>query len=252
SNGETLRSFSSLTSKGNQRSPARGPRLSTKAGFHQFVWDMRCEGARPVPGDVLTEGILAGPLVPPGHYQVQLSSSVQTLSESLYIAKDPRSNATQEDLESQYSLLVSIREKISATHDAVNRIRSIKTQLQEWVSKARSDDRVSGAISEAASQLNDKLSVIEEELIQTQANAPEDRVNLPTRLNAKLTGLVSAVASAADAPPPQQCKEVFDLLSSQSDHELRALKRIEEDDLAAFNNLIQELELPGILPTATT
>ena len=77
-------------------------------------------------------------------------------------------------------------------------------------------------------------------------------MNLPTRLNAKLTGLVSAVASAADAPPPRQCQEVYDLLSSQSDQQIRALQRIEEDDLAAFNNLIQELDLPAILPTVTT
>ena len=250
--GKTLRSFSSLPPKGNQRSPARGPQLSTKAGFHQFVWDMRCDGARPVPGDVLTEGILAGPLVPPGHYQVQLSSSQQTLTESFDIAKDPRTNATQEDLEAQYALLVLLRETISKTHDAVNRIRSIKSQLQGWVTRTRSDDRVSGAISDAASQLDDKLSIIEEELIQTKANAPEDRVNLPTRLNAKLTGLVSAVAGAADAPPPRQCQEVYDLLSSQSNQQIRALKNIEDDDLAAFNNLIQELELPGILPTVTT
>jgi hypothetical protein len=99
--------------------------------------------------------------------------------------------------------------------------------------------------------LTEKLSPIEEELIQTQAKAPEDRINLPTRLNAKLTALTSAVASAADAPPPQQCHDVFNVLSSHVDKQLSALKQIEDDDVAAFNNLIQELELPGILPTTT-
>ena len=252
SSGNVVRAFSSGSSEDKQQlSSAKGPSLSTKVGFHRFIWDMRCEGARSVPGDVTTESGLAGPLVPPGHYQVQLSVSGQTLTESFDIVKDPRASATQEELESQFALLLSIREKISETHDAVNRTRSIKTQLGEWVDRVKNDIRVSGAISDAASQLTEKLSPIEEELIQTQAKAPEDRINLPTRLNAKLTALTSAVASAADAPPPQQCHDVFNVLSSHVDKQLSALKQIEDDDVAAFNNLIQELELPGILPTTT-
>src|SRR5437763_16251142 len=76
--------------------------------------------------------MLAGPVVPPGRYRVQLTVGDQTSAEWFELRKDPRVAASQEDLEAQCTLLLRIRDKLSETHDAINQIRDLKGQIDGW------------------------------------------------------------------------------------------------------------------------
>src|SRR3712207_4396012 len=90
-----------------------------------------------MPGDVTTERSLTGPLAPPGMYQVQLSVGGETYTASFEVRKDPRVAAMQADFDAQFSLLMRIRDKLSETHDAINRLRSIRQQVEEWGRRAK-------------------------------------------------------------------------------------------------------------------
>ena len=90
-----------------------------------------------------------------------------------------------------------------------------------------------------------KLVAIEGELAQIKANAQIDRLKYPAKLNGKITGLISWVTSS-DERPTQQSREVFGILSDGVNEQLDALQKVLDEDLAKFNTLIAELEVPAL------
>jgi hypothetical protein len=92
---------------------------------------------------------------------------------------------------------------------------------------------------------------IEAELIQSRARVQQDQLNFPTRLNAKLSGLTSVVASA-DGAPTRQAYEVFHDLSRRIDQQLIQLQGVIDVDVAAFNELIRASAIPAIVLRVTS
>ncbi|MFQ5934041.1 MAG: glycosyl hydrolase, partial [Dehalococcoidia bacterium] len=242
--GQSILSCSSQTEEEDRRVPA-------EAGMNRFVWDMRYPPPHKVPGDKSTEDETKfGPMAPPGTYQVQLTANGESHTESFEILKDPRVSATQKDLEAQFDLLIKVRDKLSETHDAVNKLRSIRQQVDEWVQRAKGS-RAASAVSEAADPLKEKLSAIENELIQVDYKGARERLHLPVKLNNKLAELPKVIASA-DFAPPKQAYDVFHDLSARTDHQLGLLNGIVSTDVPAFNELVQELGVPAIVPEAAS
>ena len=102
------------------------------AGVHRYVWDMRYADAHGIEGGTfLAGGNLRGPIAVPGNYQVRLKAGGETLTQPFHIVPDPKSQATATDLREQFDLLIAIRDKVSATHDAVNDIRKLLASLPE-------------------------------------------------------------------------------------------------------------------------
>jgi photosystem II stability/assembly factor-like uncharacterized protein len=252
--GQLIKRFSSMeASAQTSAAVATEPRMPVEAGLNRFVWNLRYSDARGVPGDATTERSLSGPLAPPGTYQVQLSVGGQTYTASFELRKDPRVSATPADFESQFSLLIRIRDKLSETHDAINRLRSIRQQVEEWARRANgmsNGQTAREAIGQAATVIMEKLTAIEAELIQTRARVQQDQLNFPTRLNAKLSGLTSVVGSA-DGAPTQQAYDVFRELSMRIDQQLIQLQEVIDADVRAFNELIHASAIPAIVVEAT-
>ena len=108
--------------------------------MNRFVWDLRHEGPREAPGDD-DERLVAGPApegptAVPGSYTVRLEAAGRTLTRSLRIVKDPRSEASDADLDDQLTLLHRIRDGISETNLAVDELRQVRRQVREWVDRA--------------------------------------------------------------------------------------------------------------------
>jgi len=189
---------------------------------------------------------LVGPIAAPGTYQVRLVNGDQEQTVSFEIQKDPRVSATQQDLEAQFTLLLRIRDKLSETHEAITTIRNIRQQTEQWEQRAKGSEQHE-TIADAGKTLKEKLSAIEEELIQVKARSRQDTLNHPAKLNAKLTALTGVVASA-DAAPTEQAYELFEYLAAQVQRELNRLNECINTDLAAFNSLIRESELAAVIP----
>ncbi len=192
---------------------------------------------------------MSGPVAAPGIYEVQLTAGDQTWTETFEIRKDPRASVTQEDLDAQFELHLRIRDKLSETHDAINTLRNIRLQLEDWErrTRERQDHEV---ISRAARSLKEKLSPIEDELTQSKAKTRQDTMNWPVKLNGKLAWL-SAVVASAQAAPTRQEYELFEELSQRIDVQLQQLQGIIDTDVAAFNDLMSESGVPAIIPIAT-
>ncbi len=238
-----IRAFSSGPARGTD--VPREPRVPKAAGMNRFVWNMRHADARGVPGDVLSERSLAGPVVPPGRYEVELAVEGRVLAAPFEIRTDPQVKATQADLEAQCAFLLRVRDKVSETHDAINQLREARRQVEEWMRKAAghpAETQVAGA----GRQLAVALGAIEQELIEPRAQADADRLHFPTRLNVKLLGLTS-VASTADAAPTRQALQVFDELAAQADREIARWRALLDGEVAAFNALIRRFDLGAVV-----
>ena len=243
-----IRSFSSRTINDKPDQGEVEPRLLAEAGINRFVWDMHYPDARKAPGDKTTEEIITGPLAPPGTYHITLSAEGEVQTKSFQINKDPRIEASQADFDVQFETHMAIRDKLSETHDAINQIRNIRSQVEEWEQRAASRG-LSDAVASAAGPMKQKLESIEDELVQVKYKGARDRLNLPVKLNRQLAELVAVVASA-DYSPPQQVHDVFRDLSSRIDTQLTLLLDVVELDVANFIDLVNELEIPPIVPSA--
>ena len=219
--------------------------LSVSAGMNRFTWDMRYPGARrlsEVEGGYKPKE-LGGILAPPGRYRVRLTAGHDTFEEPFDLLKDPRSGATQEALDAQFELLIKIRDRLSDVHEAAQRIRRIRAQVDAWGERASSRPEAQ-AISESAKLLTEKLSAIESDLVAMKPPPGSLRGEV-ARLNGRLVTLAGVVASA-DWTPPNQAREVFAELSEQVDERLRELQQVVDTDVAAFARLLQDSGTPTI------
>jgi len=255
--GQVIRTFSS-EEKEEQLRPGpdkdkeqkkKEPHVPKAAGANRFIWDLRCAPPRRIQDDRKSEEIMKGPLVPPGVYQIQLQVGDQIYTQSFAVLKDPRVATSQEDLQQQFDLLEAIRTKVSEIHEAVNAVRSIRRQADEWEQRTRGLD-IHESLLTLGKSLKDKLSAIEEGLIQPKVKDQMDTLSEPMRLSAKLAALAGTVASA-DAPPTRQAGLLFDELSARVATIIRKLHEIIDTDVATFNTQVHDASLPALIPPIT-
>ena len=165
-------------------------------------------------------------------------------SQSFAIKKDPRIATTQEDFDKQLALLLQIRDKLSAAHEAILRIRDIRKQVDDLGARWKDQEKAKKVV-DAAKALSAKLTAVEEALYQTKNKSSQDPLNYPIRLNNKLASLGGVVASA-DAAPTTQSQLVHEELASGINAQLQKLDSILHQDLDAFNKLVREQDLPAI------
>ncbi|QUW04603.1 glycosyl hydrolase [Chloracidobacterium validum] len=229
-----------------ERGEASPDTFTYEPGLNRFVWDMRLPGATRVPGMVLWAGDLRGPRVLPGRYRVTLKVDDVVQTQGFEIRTDPRLSATPDDLKAQFELLVAIRDKVSETHQAILSIRDARRQIEDVEARLRGRDDAKSLL-DLAKSLKEKLTAIEETLVQTKIQSGQDPLNYPIRLNNKLAALTGVVDSA-DAAPTAQAREVFADLSAKIDVELQKLRDVLTRDLGDFNAKFQSLGLPRITP----
>ncbi|MCI0486341.1 MAG: glycosyl hydrolase [Blastocatellia bacterium] len=220
-------------------------RVTTDAGLNRFVWDFRYPDATVFPGMILWAGQTQGPRAAPGAYQVKLTAGDKTMTQTFEVKMDPRIEASQSDLAKQFDLLVKIRDKVSETHNAIIRIRDVRKQVEEIVSRVK-DQPGSKPIADAAKSLNAKMTEVEEALYQTKNQSNQDPLNYPIRLNNKLAAL-TGVVSSADAAPTDQAYAVYQDLTGKIDAELRKLDQIMKTELPAFNKVVRDQNVPAVI-----
>ena len=225
------------------RDPVIGE-LEVKKGLNRFVWDLRAAAAKDFEGMILWAGDTDGPVVPPGRYSVTLTVGDQSAAADFELLKDPRSTATQADLEAQYAFLVGIRDKLSAVHQSIRDIRRVRAQLGE-LEKRLGDGEEVADLRAAADALGEAMGEVEKALYQTRNKSRQDPLNFPIRLNDKLAG-VASLAAIGDAAPTSQAYAVRDELTAAIDAELAKLHELWSRDLPALNEKVLAAAVPAI------
>lgn len=248
--GNLIKKFSSREKKEQpsrqRRFPmARDQQVTAEKGMNRFVWNMRYPDAERVPGAILWAGTLTGPVAVPGSYQVRISVGEKSMTQSWNWKKDPRLETTQEEFQEQFDLLIKIRDEMTQLNKAINRLRSIKKQVDDLQTKAKEDEKWKGIIAEGK-KLKEKLKEIEDVLIQSKSKSSQDPLNYPIKLDNKISTLTSVVASS-DSKPTDQSYELFKELSAQADVQIAKLDKLIQTDLVAFNKIVKEADIPAVI-----
>ncbi|MDX1639422.1 MAG: glycosyl hydrolase, partial [Balneolaceae bacterium] len=201
--------------------------VPAEEGLNRFVWNMRYPGATDLEGtQILWAGSTDGPEAIPGRYSVRLVVDGEPIMEQPFeIVKDPRIETTQDDFRAQFDLHKTIISKLDTTHKAINRIREIRAEIDELL-----EENPTGETRARAETIKDRLAEIEGALVQTKAEAFQDVLNYPIKLNNKLAALANTVATGDNRPTKQQYA-VFEELAAKVDAKLEALDPILEREL---------------------
>jgi photosystem II stability/assembly factor-like uncharacterized protein len=243
--GEVVRKYSSEKEQGEALSgPGAARPLQVKAGTNRFNWDLRHESVKAVPG-LYVFGTLMGRKAVPGTYQVRLTSGEESLTQPLEVLKDPRIEATQGDFEDQDKLISEIEAELTALHEGVIRLRAVRDQIEDLLKRA--EDHESGeAIQEAGKALVEKLTEMEDTLIQKRTVDGQTVINFPMRLNQHYIYLRSAVDGAEAGTTDGARDRLADLSAQWTDHKA-VLDRLLGEELDGFNSLVHDSGIPAVI-----
>jgi hypothetical protein len=235
--GVELRAF---TSEGEDK-----PRVTKEAGANRFVWDLRT--AKPTklddPGKAGPFAQMAddaaAPRVLPGEYQVRLKVGELELTEKVEVVGDPRIPATEVELRRQYELKSQIRDDVSRVHEALNQLRRIRAQVEDW-EKRLADDEQRKEIVELAGQVKEALAEVERELINVDADKPQPGAG---RLKEKLAALSMMIDESDDAPT-RGALEVQAMLGDQVESVQARLRKVIADEVGKLTKLLESAKLP--------
>ena len=220
-----------------------GPYAPNAAGMNRFVWDYRytkpvkIEGGSRGSREEALENV-GGPRAVPGRYQVRLTVGEEVFTESFELLADPRLPVSEADLRAQFELKVKIRDATSETNTAINKVRKLRQQVEDW------EKRASGrkSITDAAAALKKDMRAIEAELINVDFEKPRPG---PNRIKEKLDSLSSMIDESDDVPT-RGAYEVYDMLHSQLETQLSNLRSLVDGPVAAFNALMREEGVPAV------
>ncbi|MGH9487674.1 MAG: WD40/YVTN/BNR-like repeat-containing protein [Terriglobales bacterium] len=183
-------------------------------GMNRFDWDLRYSDSTPVTGFFVPSpaGGLAdtvqGPVVSPGTYTVTLDYAGQKISKQFQVKPDPRSKATQGDLNARLVLGLKIQAALNALDQKLDQAIAAQKQLQAAVAKAS----VSAAKAEPV--LN-TLNTAINDLVDLQEQSSEGTLAFETKLHSHLAYLAADLDLAYLRPTPAQ-QAVFHQLAQRA------------------------------------
>ena len=222
--------------------------LSTAAGLHRAVWDLRWEGARRLEKAKVDLGDpTVGPLATPGTFHLRLTAGGQTEETVLNVLPDPRSQVSAADLEAQLAFALDLRGRIDRVVADIGELRAIQTQADDLANRLRSDGRAAGLVA-AAKRVTTMASALEGRFHNPKAEVVYDILAQRggTQLHSNLTFLyVSAIWG--EGAPTQGVREVAQELAAKLTELEGQLAELKSGDLAELEREARALNLPRVL-----
>ncbi len=148
-------------------------------------------------------------------------------------------------MQKQFALATQVSDRISQLHQAVNEIRDLKSQIQNLHKRFGDDPRLKPALA-AADDLDHKMSDVEQKLIQVNMKGSEANLAFPNMLNERFDTF-SHTIETGDTEPTKPQLDVFQMLSSQLDEQLKKWSQLKSEDLPKVSELIKEANLPALI-----
>lgn len=225
----------------------RPPRVPNKKGLNMFNWDLRYPDAVRFQNMIMWAGTVEGPIAPPGTYRVRMKvNDGNAQTQTFAVKKDPRSDATQADIDAQFKLLIAIRDKVSEANNAIRTVRNMRYQVGDRTGKLTGGAKQQ--FEQLAGQMMGELKGSEEEIYQTKNQSSQDPLNFPIRLNNQIAALTGVVGSG-DYRPTSQSLSAFGDLSKELDVQLKAARESLADNLPKLNAILKAAGLEELKPS---
>ncbi|MEE8573391.1 MAG: hypothetical protein V3T20_09000, partial [Gemmatimonadota bacterium] len=156
-----------------------------------------------------------------------------------------RLDLSDADQSAQYALMVEIRRALQETHEAVDRIREVRAQLQDRADRA-SKEGYGDELPALADSVAADLTAIEETLTQTKSESNQDPLNFPPMLDNQLAYLYGYVGFS-DGAPTEGASQRFSDLRTELDTELGRLEDVLAEGVARFSDTLSERDVPAVI-----
>ena len=192
-------------------------------------------------------GYTGGYFVAPGTYTARLTLGDQTQTREFEVLLDPNvPDVSREDLERQEAFVKRVVARFDETHDAIRHMRRVREQLDDTVTRARAAGIESEDLADSAKALSEKLTAIEDELIQTKNEVSQDPLNYPSKLDDQLAFLYGHAALPYGGPDAGSIQRLADI-EADLQPQLDAVGKVFDEDVPAFNATLVGQGAVGIL-----
>jgi photosystem II stability/assembly factor-like uncharacterized protein len=224
--------------------PSKPQILPSKQGYNRFTWDFN-RADLPTINKVFIFGGLSGSSVAPGNYTLRLTLDKDTVETIITILPNPAMNLNLQDFVPQQKMLVTIENTIRAMHEAVNQMRSTKSQLNTYAELLKDHENATPLL-EKGEVLSKRINSWEENLIQADQKTFQDVINFNNKLNAQLIQLKSYI-DQADPKITTGAKERFTDLMKDWDVYKNERDAIIKTEMTAYNALYKSLMIPALI-----
>lgn len=247
SRGAVIRTFSNQKSKGVkqwQGGPPPPQVIPSAGGMNRTNWDLRRET---LPGveNVFVMGDHRGHTVAPGKYTLRFSADGKVAETTCEVLPDPRLNLDGKAYAEQQALLMKIEESVYDIHESVNRLRTVKTQVNSRVKLLEEMADVE-EILEKGKAVEKAISNWEKSLIQPNTQTFQDVINFKNQLNTELLNL-KGVLDSHDPRPTEGVKlrlsEVLQMWRKMKTE----MEYIIQEEVGGFNKMYMDKNLPILI-----
>jgi hypothetical protein len=187
-----------------------------------------------------------GPYAAPGTYQVEINAGNWSETQSLTILPDPRwTDVKQEDYDAQLKTVLEIRDMITDSHKRIKNLRALRDQM-----KSISDLAVraghSDKLKDLSKGISEKLTAIEDQIIQNKAEASQDNINFP-RVFTNHIGRLYGVAMNAHHRPTGGVLERWEDLKKEYQGIIDEYNGIVDQEISNYNELLKKEKINGLI-----
>jgi len=222
--------------------------IPVEKGANRVAWDLRFEPPRPRREEKIRESFFRrgprGPQVLPGKYTIRLVVGQNQEERTVEVKMDPNHQVSLEDLKTQLSYSLQLRELISQVNDYCRGLDAVLAQLkerQELVRKSKLPQ---------ASEIEKQLQLLEEEgkNIMGKLTRPEGKPfwSAGPRLGELLNQLFGNIDGVDTRPTPAQV-ELFVELKGELKEVAQEVQNFFSQDVKRLNNYLQQNNIPKIL-----
>lgn len=245
--GKIIRSFSNKKNE-NFKPFAGGPPppqvIPAEAGVNRFAWDIRTETLKEI-SNAYVFGDYRGHRVAPGKYKARMTYKGETSETEFELIQDPNLKVTTQDWNAQQQFMLEVESKIEEMHTAVNTLRNVKKQIGSYneMLNGRAD---AADVVNAGKELIKKIDQWESNIVQTKQKNFQDVINFPSKLNTEYFA-IRGVIDTHDPRVTQGALDRFNDLEKQWGAYKEQMKNLISGDIAAYNNLFKNKNIPALL-----
>jgi photosystem II stability/assembly factor-like uncharacterized protein len=219
-------------------------KLTVKPGLNAFNWNLRRAAPARLAGVLLfgapSDG---GARVVPGMYTVRLTMGTTVLTQKLEVKQDPRLDVPARVVAERDSVANLLSNRINEIHEAVLRVRDLKSQVQGFVTRAK-ETSAPDTIAKAGRTLTTKLGALDPKMT-TKAGNGQDIINYANGINGQYGFLLGQVEGNSELTQPVkdrlvELEKLWQTLKTE-------VEQVETVDVNAFNALLQKFNVPGVI-----
>jgi photosystem II stability/assembly factor-like uncharacterized protein len=216
--------------------------LSTAAGMHRWVWDLRYAPPKSehfsypisaIPHD--TPRTPLGPLAMPGNYTVRMTVDGQNFSAPLTVKMDPRVTTPRSGLEQAFNMEMQLVSMMDGSYTAIAEARPLNDDLVKLSKQAK------GPLATPVTELKMKVAELLRKPESSGDSEPPPTLEGVTSQAASLYELVSEVDATPTAAQDEALERIDDCFSE-------VMKRWNEikAELPALNGRLRRLNYPEL------